>query len=554
MNINNFEDYINDVILARGYDYYLEGAISDTEILEDNEYIFQVEGTDDYEVNVKIDDSGEILYSSCDCPYDFGEVCKHEVAVYHELRDILSNNHKNDISKINSVKKPNIKDVLSSLPKEELINIIIDITEDDTAFKDKIIFKYFKGDNEQEIEKCKKLIKSIVKKYTYREGYIKYRDAYEFRFEIEEVLDKARDTNDVMLALDITLLVLNEGVEAFQYADDSDGDIGSLVTEAIEVISEITDNSKNRSVDLRTKIFNKILEFSDNKALDGWGDYKTDLLSICAEFADIEILRDKLKTKIQNFINNEEEHSSYDIESMLTILLDLIDGYGTREEAEQFIKDNIHFTSFREKLINKYIEEKNYHKVIELALEGEEKDKEYRGLVIGWKKIRYNAYKELSLKEEQEKLAKELLFKGSFEYYKDLKELAIEDKESFYKNLKQELRDSGSWGSRGVYLKIIEEENDLDEIMEVVRKNPENIEKYANMIAEKFKDEVIEIYKTYIELKADNASDRGKYKEVCSIIKRYKKIAGSKNQQELIEKLNSLYKRRPAFIDELSKL
>jgi len=45
-------------------------------------------------------------------------------------------------------------------------------------------------------------------------------------------------------------------------------------------------------------------------------------------------------------------------------------------------------------------------KVIDLALEGERKDKEYAGLVSKWKKVRYIAYKELSLKAEQEKLAR----------------------------------------------------------------------------------------------------------------------------------------------------
>jgi len=60
---------------------------------------------------------------------------------------------------------------------------------------------------------------------------------------------------------------------------------------------------------------------------------------------------------------------------MLRILFDLIEEYGTQEEAEQFIKANLNFTSFRELLIEKYMKEKNYHKVLELALEGENKSK-----------------------------------------------------------------------------------------------------------------------------------------------------------------------------------
>ncbi|WP_251862359.1 hypothetical protein [Clostridium sp. Marseille-Q2269] len=101
------------------------------------------------------------------------------------------------------------------------------------------------------------------------------------------------------------------------------------------------------------------------------------------------------------------------------------------------------------------------------------------GLVTKWKEIRYTAYKELSMKEEQQKLAKELLLHGNFLYYRELKKLTTEGKEVFYNKLKQELKNFREWQQRNIYLKVIEEENDLDEIMEFVRKNPETIEKNA---------------------------------------------------------------------------
>lgn len=82
MNLNNFESHIDKKILDRGYNYYIEGNIMDTSASGDNEYIFEIEGSEDYQVVVKIDNKGEILYSECDCPYDFGDICKHEVAAY----------------------------------------------------------------------------------------------------------------------------------------------------------------------------------------------------------------------------------------------------------------------------------------------------------------------------------------------------------------------------------------------------------------------------------------------------------------------------------------
>jgi len=53
-------------------------------------------GSDDYKVLVEIGDHGDIINSECDCPYDFGPVCKHEVAVYFQLREMLNQGDKNE--------------------------------------------------------------------------------------------------------------------------------------------------------------------------------------------------------------------------------------------------------------------------------------------------------------------------------------------------------------------------------------------------------------------------------------------------------------------------
>ncbi len=556
MNINNFENHINKTILDRGYVYYSEGNITETYNKGENEYIFQVQGSEDYEVVVKINNNGEILYSDCDCPYDFGPICKHQVAAYFELFDILNSEDNCEGMKKEVIKQPEIEKVLDNLSKEELINIIVDITKKDNTLKNSIIFRYSKVDERQEIEKCKKFIDSIVRKYRGRESFITYREVDNFIREMEELLEKVKNTDNILLALDIAFLALDEGMETFQYTDDSDGGIGNFVSETIYLIGETIANSKNLDINQKKEIFNKLLNKSDSKVFDGWEDYKIDMLRICAEFINVEEFRNKLREKLECIINENsgDYYVEYTNESILKILFHMINEYGTKEEAEEFIEDNLKFTYFREMLINKCVEEKNYHKVIELALEGEKQDEQYAGLVSKWKKIRYIAYKELLLKEEQEKLAKDLLFDGNFEYYKELKALVTGDKEVFYNKLKQELKNYNSWKGRGIYLKLIIEENDLDEIMEFVRKNPKNIEEYADILVDKFEDEVVEIYKNYIKSEAESSSCRSHYKGVCRILRKYEKIAGKESQKRVLNELSSLYRRRPAFLDELSKI
>jgi uncharacterized Zn finger protein len=48
-----------------------------------------VDGSEIYEVEVRLDEDGEILDIAYDCPYDWGEICKHQVAVLLAVRKQL---------------------------------------------------------------------------------------------------------------------------------------------------------------------------------------------------------------------------------------------------------------------------------------------------------------------------------------------------------------------------------------------------------------------------------------------------------------------------------
>ncbi|MEI3614117.1 SWIM zinc finger family protein [Pseudogracilibacillus sp. SO30301A] len=554
MNIRDFQYHINKTILDRGYNYYIDGNIVESYKQGDNEYIFHVEGSDYYEVLVEIGDNGDILSSYCDCPYDFGPLCKHEAAAYFKAFDML--HHENDIEQVStkSSKRETVQVILNNLSKQELINIIVNLALDDATLEKSLLFKYGNGDEQQELKACQELINTIVRKYTGREGFIKYRDTSDFVSELEGVIEKARNMENVLVAVDIALLLLGEAINAFSYADDSSGNIGSLAMESLELIEEIVsrcDNINNQ----RVEVFEKLLAQTDNKIFDDWSDYRTDLLNICSEFANDEKLRERFIIKIESILDNNpnDYYSKYENERLLQLLFKITEKYGNQKEAEQFIHEHLQFSSFREKLLNRYLHEKNYEKVIELAKDGEKQDQELPGLLLKWKKYHYKALQFLSLKEEQRILAKELFFNGEFDYYQDLKELAANQNE-FYTNFKLELKKRAGWHAKRLFLKLIEEENDLDEILEFVRDNPIYIEDYAEKLVKPFKEDTIEIYTNHIKSIASTSSNRKEYQGVCHKLTRYKKIAGKQKQVELINEFKVQFRKRPAFIDELGRI
>ena len=551
MNLSNFEKFIDKTILDRGYHYYIEGNIIEAFKKSESEYLFTIEGTDNYEVVVEINQDGEIRYSDCDCPYDYGPVCKHEASAYFQLYEIL--NQKEPASN-KTQRKTKIEDVLLTLSKDELVNIILDITNTDAVLENSLLMKYSNGSSEQELESCQKLIDEIVRKYTGREGFIKYKDTAGFTSDLEAILQKASGTANLKLAADIAALLLEEAVYAFQYADDSGGEIGHLVRLILDTLEDISLEAKGNIHG--TSIFAKLMTLAGSEVFDGWEDFRIDLLNVSLIFADDDILREEIWKTVESLIREEygDEFTKYKNESLLQLLYQLIDEYGTEEEAIEFLQSHLHLPSFREELINKHVLEKNYQKVLEVALEGEGQDYQYAGLVSRWKKYRYQAYKSLGMREEQESLARELFFKGDFDYYQELKELAAGGQTESYEDLKQELKHRQGWHTDRLFLQLIEAEDDKEELLEFIRGNPEYVEEYADKLAERFKEEVVEIYREYLFSEAKAASNRSHYREIGRKIKRFSVIAGKPKQIQVIDELKELYKKKPAFLDELGKV
>ncbi|WP_010191591.1 SWIM zinc finger family protein [Bacillus sp. m3-13] len=550
MNIHNFQNHINKKILQRGYDYFLDGYILETYLIEENKYVFQVDGTEIYEVKVLLNDNDDITHSECVCPFDYEAICKHQVAAYYKIVELKRNGEYP--SDQNS--QTNLHSVLNDLSKKELIKIIEELTEKDLAWRDTLLVRYATGDEKHDLERCRKLIASIVRKYT-EKGFINFRRVSSFTRELEEVLQQIYRTKDILLALDLAFLLLREAMKAFQYADDSDGDIGNLVTETMEAIED-TILRESLTTEQRTKAFHKLIDLSESNIFEGWEDFQTDLLSIVSDLATTNELREKLTAYIYEIIetNEEDSYKKYYSERLLNILFSLIEEHGDESEVESFMQENLKYSSFREKLIEKHFENMEYEKIINLTLEAEAKDKTLAGLVIQWKKIRYEAYKNLSLKNEQLLLAKELLLHGEFEYYEELKGLNDSEHTSFYQDIKSELKEAQSWSAQGVFLKLIETENDNAEILEYVKRNPQRIENYTKRLVDEFPDEVNELYVQYILGQAKSSSNRKQYQQVCKVLRQYKKISGREKQESIIQDLQQLYSNRPAFMDELNKI
>ncbi|MDO3413029.1 hypothetical protein QWJ34_24915 [Saccharibacillus sp. CPCC 101409] len=456
-----------------------------------------------------------------------------------------------------------LQQAVSALDKQELIGIVLQAAERDEVLAQRLLMQDSKKSRGQknpkrQSEEYRKLIKAIAKRCGDRHGFITVRDTRQFAEEVAAILDANTEDEDLFLELELAITVLEEAIRSFDYADDSNGDIGYVVDEALSKIGWITKNAELEESDMRERLFERLLELSRSDIFEEWSDWRLVVLRCCEDFAGLKGPRKRLIAEIEKSIarvkQEGRDYSGYEVESLNGMLLKLIEEYGEAEEAQRFLESRLELPSFRQAQIDRKMQEGDAKEALRLAEEGERLDRKLPGLVTQWKKARYAAYKKLNRKADCLQLAEELLLDGEYEYYAELEEWGETDKAELYEHVKSKLKEMDSWRMGDLYERLIEDHRDLPAQLEYVQANPERIEDYIGVLLSAYRDEVHTIFKNHIVQKASEASNRKKYWVVCRMIERYAKTAGRESRDELVGLLTERYASRPAMMDELSRI
>jgi hypothetical protein len=165
MNLKNFESHIGDRILERGLEYYSDGQVETLEY-DGTRWIAEVSGSDDYQVRVTLSETGDIIDSDCDCPYDFGPICKHQVAVFYALKDKPLKKLKNKVRK----RQGALEEVIHGLDQSTLAAFILDYASRNKRFRDDVLLRFSKTPDV--LGYARTLIKASIKNVMYQ-GFIK---------------------------------------------------------------------------------------------------------------------------------------------------------------------------------------------------------------------------------------------------------------------------------------------------------------------------------------------------------------------------------------------
>lgn len=567
MNIFHFEQDIDDVIIARGKGYYNGGAVFKLAENDGDTYTARVHGTEDYTVRVILEGT-EISDSECDCPYDMGPICKHQVAVFYMIQERLSHPEANGETTVirpasrqtkGKKKEASLLDLLNAKSKKELVDLLCRLAEEYEEIEQLIQFDSANDDFDDAVSASRNLMKTYLNKYSDRCGSVNYHQVSLAMQGTYMVLEKARNaikTEKLILALDLNLCVLHEMIAALQRIDDSDGYVGEIFKEVLDMVGEISEK-ENFPDNQKDEIFRKLLKEYKEKCFDEWIDIRLGILSRCAKLAHTPALRDALGKRLASLIPNDKNDAwskRYIIEEISKIHLQMIRDFDGDEKAEEYVNQNLVIPDMREIAIQSAFERKKYDLVVQLALDGESNDSGYRGLVKQWKEHRYQAYRLLGLQDDQRRLAEEFLFDGNFEYYHEIKKIVDTTQwKALYPVILERVYKSAP-GYNSVYINILVEEKEQERLINYIKATPRLIEGYYEHLLPEHYDEVTSLFIQHIEDFAKSATSRKGYKGVCDIIKTFKKACGREHAISLRQKLDDLYAKRPAFRDELSKM
>lgn len=135
MTLNNFEEKIDSRILERGLNYYQDDHIFSIEQIDQGIWEAIVSGTEEYEITVHLLNHA-IVRSSCNCPYDLGDYCKHEVAVFNFLK------YSPLAKKPTSGKMQKVKTILDDFTPEELKTNFLEILKYHRNVRDEFLEDY----------------------------------------------------------------------------------------------------------------------------------------------------------------------------------------------------------------------------------------------------------------------------------------------------------------------------------------------------------------------------------------------------------------------------
>ena len=280
----DWKNEFSDIILERGYDYYMEDRVNIIKFTRSNVSAF-VRGYDNYDVEIKLS-NGEISSMYCNCPYaQEGHNCKHMAAVLYEIEDDLDNDEE-------IACEPNeaIVELINNQSIDVLRKFVISVTTNNNDYIQKFKLMTKQPLTNKDIIYYENIIKNIKKRYL---------NAYSYEIDIDGLGDELNDfifeKIDELITnqkYKIVINLLSKIMQIIFELDEIYGSVEETISNCINSYYEILKNSS----DYKAQIFNHLLECLQNN-LFGY-----QIIDLVSEYYQEDEYKNKILKKIKKLI------------------------------------------------------------------------------------------------------------------------------------------------------------------------------------------------------------------------------------------------------------
>lgn len=575
----NWQKLFASHILERGYDYYCDGAVENIEIGRDD-IRADVVGTEDYEVEISLND-GKVTDMYCLCPYAAGgNNCKHMAAVLYEwTADIMDEDEPEDTDNedmdndadaesmdlfepavtVCDYKKKSaaVEKLVTSAERDIVQAFLVSVLAEDKKLLLRFRNMVNKCATKEDVEDYFEQIDEIADRYLGRDHFINYYQAYDFMLELEEIIDKdvrrMIDNGSHISAFHVMnhIFVLLGNVDM----DDSGGETSMLAEQIYQLWLELL--TKVNAQDKR-KMFIWFTTHMDGSVIDYLEEYIEQI--IMEEFKEPEYEQDKLSFMEEMIEKAEKKDSGWSRDYAVgkwtvTYLKTLEEKNAPEDQLEEICKKYWNNSGVRRYYIDRYFEKKEYDRVLQVLDESIELDKAYRGQVLEYIQKKKEIYRLQGNKSAYiEQLWKLVLEQsaGDLDIYKELKAQYSEKewlikREELFKKLPPNAHID----------RLYKEEKLYDRLLAYVLKSSGlyAVQSYENVLKKEYPKQILSKYQGEVNKMASCTGNRKHYADLVALLRRMKRIkGGSEIVETIVEEWKIKYRNRPAMMDELSKL
>jgi len=557
VRLDSLDEIVDPLVVLRGKQYHLNGRVVALERAGEREWTAEVEGTHRYTTQVELRSEGEFS-CACTCPYDWGPVCKHVIAVLFAIECAHPEVFTDESIQIPPSRSEQVRTILEGLSHEALVDILVRLAEDDRQISLDLRARFGEEAPDKAVYLC--MAREALRLGQDRHGFIDHWGASRAFHGLHSILARAKallQDGKGDRAVPIAQAVLEATANTYDYADDSIGLLGDSIGMALNILAGAGGRLEEHE---RRALLDYCLALAPVEPYCDY-DWGWDLARIAADLIDSPEDRSRVFELLDSMAErraDEETGLRYPIadgdrERAALIKLTVVEREGGEEAALRFIREHIHLHPFRQRLIRHHLERGEIAQVKRLCTEWLEK---HVSTWPGYRRPYLDTLLEVAQREEDApeilRLARALfLDTGDLEYYDLIKSTLPsqawpETLESLIADLKATSR---AWSKLP---EIYAREGMWERLLESALQAGEPLlERYRDMLEPRFPEEVFKSYEGIVYEMLERTSNRGVYAKAAEFLRRMTAMGYSERVEEIIDGLTSTHRKRRAMIEEL---